>query len=218
VRRVIIPRHPGHFSAFGMLYADFRYDFVDTVVLPLAGIDMAAIHARFDRMETDGLASVRGTGVPVRDIHFARYAEMRYRRQEYTVKFAVPSHVQTSEALRDLFLDSYKRRYGHASKDLDIELVMLRLVASGRTDQPDETEQPRDAARPLRIAQREVWFLESGTVSCDVWKRADLLAGTEIRGPALIEEDASTTVIAPGDVARLDPFGNIIIDLRQEAR
>jgi N-methylhydantoinase A len=216
VRRVIIPEHPGHFSAFGMLYADFRYDFVETVVMPLAGIDMAAIHGRFAKMETEGLTSVRGTGVPVRDIHFARYAEMRYRRQEYTVKFLVPLEIQNSDALKALFLDAYKRRYGHASKDLDIELVMLRLVASGRTDQPEAQAPARDSTRAIRSSRRDVWFAETGMVPCEVWQRPDLAAGTEIRGPALIEEDASTTVLAPGDIARLDPFGNILIDLRQE--
>ena len=216
VRRVIIPEHPGHFSAFGMLYADFRYDFVDTVVIPLARIDMAAIHARFERMETEGLASVRGTGMPVRDIHFTRYAEMRYRRQEYTVKFPVPTQVQTNEALRALFHDAYKRRYGHASKDLDIELVMLRLVASGRTDQPNPQAPARDLTRPARSSRRNVWFQATGMVSCDVWQRPDLVAGTTIRGPALIEEAASTTVLTPGDIARLDPFGNILIELWQE--
>ena len=83
---------------------------------------------------------IEGQAIKVREIRYVRYVEMRYRRQEYTVKFALPdTHrtIRTTEALREAFLDAYKRRYGHASKDLDIELVMARMVVAGRTDQPE---------------------------------------------------------------------------------
>ncbi len=213
VRRVIIPQHPGHFSAFGMLYADFRYDLVETVVTPIASVDMADLAARFGRLEAEGASRVNALGLPVESIRFVRYVEMRYRRQEYTVKFGLPASVDSREALSALFLDAYKRRYGHASKDLDIELVTLRLVTAGRTDQPQPEQTAHTSGAVAQPRQRDVWFQGTGRTTCRVWKRADLAAGTEIHGPALIEENASTTVITPGDVARIDEFGNIIIDL-----
>ncbi len=217
IRRVIIPRHPGHFSAYGMLFADFRYDLVDTVVMPVATIDMAAVHARFGKLEQEGLDRMRGLGVALESVRFVRYAEMRYRRQEYTVKLVVPHDVTTGDALRELFIDAYRRRYGHASKDLDIDVVMLRLLAAGRTERPQEGADAPSGTTAGGRGRRDVWFESTGTAPCDVWQRAALAAGTELRGPAVIEEDASTTVVSPGDVARIDSHGHIVVDLAPAA-
>ena len=43
------------------------------------------------------------------------------------------------------------------------------------------------------------------------YKRAELLAGNKILGPALIEEHASTTVLMPGDRMTVDAWGNMVI-------
>lgn len=213
VKRVIIPRHPGHFSAFGMLYADFRYDLVETVVLPIARVEIADLDARFRTLETEGQSRVDALGMPVKSVRFTRYVEMRYRRQEYTVKFALPESIDSREALGELFFDAYKRRYGHASRDLDIELVTLRLVAAGRTDQPEPEQAKSSSDSKPAPRHRKVWFHGTGRVDCAIWNRSDLAPGFELQGPALIEEQASTTVITPGDRARIDELGNIIIDL-----
>ena len=45
------------------------------------------------------------------------------------------------------------------------------------------------------------------------WRRDRLLAGNRVTGPALIEEYASTTVLAPGDRMEVDRFGNLVIEI-----
>ena len=99
------------------------------------------------------------------------------------------------------------------SRDLDVELVTLRLVAAGRTDQPEAHHQDDPNAAAPAPRYREVWFQATGRLDCAVWKRSTLKPGFELTGPALIEEEASTTVITPGDRARIDDLGNIIIEL-----
>ena len=213
MKRVLIPPKPGHFSAYGMLFADFRYDLTETVVRPLDTVDMAEMAQQFAVLESEGARRLSTIGVPVEGVRYTRYAEMRYQRQEYTIKVRLPGHCESPAEMRQLFEEHYSRRYGHASRDMGIDVIMLRLVVEGRTARPREKlngHGPRSAVKPSR---RPIWFAETGVSPCDVWQRDTLIPGQRIQGPTLIEEDASTTVVCPGDVAEIDAWGNIAITL-----
>jgi N-methylhydantoinase A len=58
-----------------------------------------------------------------------------------------------------------------------------------------------------------VYFAETGFADTPIYFRDRLAAGNRIRGPALIEEHASTTVIHPGDALEVDGFGNLVIEI-----
>jgi N-methylhydantoinase A len=59
-----------------------------------------------------------------------------------------------------------------------------------------------------------VYFAEAGGfISVPLYTRTRLLAGNRITGPALVEEHASTTVLAPGDVLTVDRFANLDITI-----
>lgn len=213
MKRVIIPPMPGHFSAYGMLYADFRYDVADTVAALLERLDIDDVEARFTALEHEGGAALKRLGLQVRGLRTMRYAEMRYQRQEYTIKVRLPAHKTDHAELRALFEEQYARRYGHVSRDMPIDVVMLRVVADGRTTRPTAgAELPGGGGTPVP-GRREVWFAATGRAACDVWQRGDLPAGTRLVGPAVIEEHASTTVLPPGDRAEIDEWGNIVIEL-----
>jgi N-methylhydantoinase A len=217
MKRVLIPPKPGHFSAYGMLFADFRYDLTETVARPLDTVDLVEMAQQFVVLESEGARRLSTIGVPVEGLRYTRYAEMRYQRQEYTIKVRLPSHCESQAEMRQLFEEHYKRRYGHASRDMGIDVIMLRLVVEGRTARPREKlngHGPRSAEKPSR---RPIWFAETGVSPCDVWQRDTLTPGQRIEGPALIEEDASTTVVCPGDVAEIDAWGNIAITLGDAA-
>jgi len=46
-----------------------------------------------------------------------------------------------------------------------------------------------------------------------VWRREALLAGNETAGPAIVEEVSATTVLYPGDHARVDAIGSLIVEV-----
>ena len=147
-------------------------------------------------------------------------ADLRYRGQEHTIAIPVVQAADLASdtaATRLRFNEQHDRRYGHAAPDQSIEVVNLRLTVTVPRMQdviarwlaepwrPTETvpEQRRpvvldDPARPL--AARILW-------------RPALAAGTEIVGPAVIEEPNSTTLIGPGDRARVDASGHLVITL-----
>jgi N-methylhydantoinase A len=216
MNRVVIPPQPGHFSAYGMLFADFRYDLTETVVSLLDAADLKEIDQRFGAMETAGKKQIEQMSVPIKSIRFIRYAEMRYRRQEHTIKIRLPEKAFDKKELGQLFEDTYKHRFGHAS-NMEIEMVMLRLVIEGRTVRP-ELARSLNGKTPAAIPKpRRIWFEETGFVECNAWQRTELVRGQTIEGPGVIEEEASTTVLTPGDSAELDHMGNIVITLGSRA-
>ena len=212
MRRVIIPPMPGHFSAYGMMFADFRYDVTDTVAALLERLGADEVEQRFTALEAQGRAAQTKLGLQVQQVRTSRYAEMRYQRQEYTLKVKLPEHPVTADEMRQLFEESYARRYGHVSANMPIDVVMLRIVVDGRTIRPNNTLPPVVGA-VAAPGERPVWFEGTGRAACTVLQRRDLSAGFRFTGPAVVEEDASTTVIPPGDTAEIDGWGNIIIDL-----
>jgi N-methylhydantoinase A len=219
MRTVVIPPQPGHFSAYGMLFADFRYDLTSMTIGQLETIDLDDVEARFAEMEKEGGSRVDKLGLPIESIGFTRYAEMRYRRQEYTIKVRLPDDgkVPGKAALRQLFEDAYQRRYGHTTRNMDIEIVMLRIVVAGRTARPELGLRSRAAAADLTYDERPIWYSSTGTIAARVWQRGDLPAGTSLVGPGVVEEEASTTVLGPKDTAVIDEIGNIVITLGSEA-
>ena len=214
--RVLIPPQPGHFSAYGMLFADFRYDLTETIVKLLEEADLQQIDQLFERLQVDAAKKIEQISVPIKSIRYIRYAEMRYRRQEHTIKIRLPDTAFDRKELARIFEETYKHRFGHASK-MEIEIVMLRLVIEGRTARPELMQAKNQNTENGKPTHRRMWFEEIGFTDCSVWQRSELLGGQVVTGPGVIEEEASTTVLAPGDCAELDPMGNNAITLGARA-
>jgi len=147
-------------------------------------------------------------------------ADLRYRGQEHTIAIAVsrPSDLTIdTAATRARFHDQHERRYGHAAPDQSMEIVNLRLtVTVARLD--DRLTQwlsaPWEPAETATEQRRSVLFdAVLGPREARVLWRPALSAGMEIRGPAVIEEASSTTLIHPGDHAIVDRSGHLAITL-----
>ena len=91
IAKVVIPRAPGHFSAYGMLVADLRRDFVNTWFMPLAEASFAAME---EHLRRHGAARPRRPWPQSRSalagIAVQRSADMRYVGQEHAVTVELP--------------------------------------------------------------------------------------------------------------------------------
>jgi N-methylhydantoinase A len=215
MRTVVIPPQPGHFSAYGMLFADFRYDLTSTIIGLLETIELDGMDKRFAEMEAEGADRLNQLGLPIESINYTRYAEMRYRRQEYTIKVRLPHDNKALDKamLRRMFEEAYQRRYGHTTRNMEIEIVMLRIVVDGRTARPHLGIGSGTSADATASGQRPIWYDSAESVMTKVWQRKDLAAGSHLAGPGVIEEEASTTVLGLRDTAVIDEIGNIVITL-----
>jgi N-methylhydantoinase A len=219
IRKVIIPRAPGHFSAFGMLFSDLRYDFVRTWFIALENMDFAAFEAVFGELEQDGRAAIAASAISPREVTVRRALDMRYVGQEHSVTVEIPNHHFSTEdrkAIKDLFDAVHAQRYGTSAPAEPAEIVNLRTTITGLVEKPGlERIEAGDATPPkaAKTGSRKAFFQDIGFADTPTFARAALLAGNRIQGPALIEEHASTTVALPGDNVEVDAIGNLIISI-----
>jgi N-methylhydantoinase A len=216
IRNVIIPNAPGVFSAFGMLFSDLRYDYVRTWPVRLDDAPFDEIARIYDELEGEGRRAIAGASVTPEKVTVQRAADMRYVGQEHAVTVDLPMRVfqkQDSAAIKRHFDDMHLQRYGTSAPSERAEIVSLRATVTGIMQKPSLAKIARGEAAPLKAAstgKRPVYFGQ-GYVATRTFSRAALRAGNRIKGPALIEEHASTTVLMPGDALEVDGFGNLAI-------
>jgi N-methylhydantoinase A len=211
---VIIPLHPGLFSARGLVAADLRVDESQTVLKVLddeALVDIASWYAATSARLTGRL---RDDGVGAKRIRLVGSADCRYLGQGF--ELAVPLRGLRLGSLRKLeadFHDLHKATYGHAVQGEPIEVVTLRLSGFGGLNRPEAatigTGSP-SAPKTALIARRPM--LLPGSLSkreVPVFARHELLARNVVEGPALIEEMDSTTLVLTGQRATVDRLGNL---------
>jgi N-methylhydantoinase A len=220
IPRVIVPKLPGNFSALGMLMAQWRHDYVRTLVGELGEIDAAEAARAFAELRAAGEEALARDRLARGRFDFA--ADLRYRGQEHTIAIPVAGAgdlAGDAEATRTRFDGQHHRRYGHAAPDQSIEVVNLRLtvtvarmedVIARWLSQPwTPTEAASEQRRPVVFDDPE------RPLETRILWRPGLAAGAEIAGPAVIEEANSTTLIGPGDRAVIDPSGHIIVTLAE---
>ncbi|MDB5554371.1 MAG: hydantoinase/oxoprolinase family protein [Rhizobium sp.] len=220
MNRLIVPRSPGHFCAFGMLFSDLRYDYVRTAPMRLADASFEQIDAIYAGMTAEGMTALQGSSITSAEAAVSYAADMRYVGQEHPVTIELPiSLFQTEDrgAIKQRFDDVHQLRYGTCAPSEPAEIVSLRVTVSGVMLKPALSEIARGDVEPTKAARlplRDVFFSEiGGTIPTPIYIRDQLLAGNKIEGPALIEEHASTTVVLPGDFLEVDAYGNLTIEI-----
>ena len=218
IKTVLIPPYCGIFSAVGMLLADAKDEYVLSHIEPFDEGAAAELNRLFLRIEAEGLPVMQRAGFEAHRIVMKRALEMRYIGQEFSLLVDCPHDALTHESvgqIRARFNTIYAARYGHAFPDLLPEVASLRLHVYGLFQKPEinlgtEATTGR-TAHPC--GRRAVYFEETGFVDCAVYRRAELAANIDIKGPAIVEEHSSTTVVSPLDSVRCDDFGNLVISI-----
>jgi len=201
-----------------MLMANWRQDFVRTLVGQLSRIATADAARAFDDLRKSGNEALARDGLSNGQFDFA--ADLRYRGQEHTIAIPVKKPEDLSSdisATTQKFNTQHDRRYGHAAPDQSVEIVNLRLVVTIARMQDVIAKWMSEPWRPEAAApeqRRAVVFDDpKKPVEARIVWRPGLPAGAEILGPAVIEEPNSTTWLPPGDRAVVDPSGHIIITI-----
>jgi N-methylhydantoinase A len=217
----IVPPNPGNLSAFGLLTVDWRTDHMVTKVMHQDAIDLAGIAAAYRMLEQDAAETLRRDGIAADRIRIVREADVRYAGQSMEVRVEAPAGHVTEEFLDGLFAAfhaAHNKTFGyHYAGEQKVELVNLRVSGFGLIDRP---RLPRLASgEPVPQvckATRQVYF-DRAFHETAIYERMSLPAGYRIRGPAVIEEFGSTSVVFPGQTVTVDSFGVLIIRREVEA-
>jgi N-methylhydantoinase A len=210
IPEVVVPPAPGAFSALGLVATDLKRDYSRTLYAALGAVDPARVAADFAAMATEAEAMLDAAKIPPERRVLSRAADLRYRRQAYELTVPLPDGPITGaslDALAAAFHDRHHQTYGHANPGEPVQLVNLRLTATGRLPPLILAQRPDPGAARRRT--RPAWFAETGFVDTPVHWRAGLAAGTTLAGPAIVEAMDSTILVPPGWVAAVDREGYI---------
>ncbi|MBM3511270.1 MAG: hydantoinase/oxoprolinase family protein [Alphaproteobacteria bacterium] len=220
--RVVIPAHPGVFSAHGLLRADLEHELSRAYLRRLATIDLDEMAAIVAALEADVRALMAAEGYAGEGVAIARAADLRYAEQAHELRVPLPAAPFSISALADAFNAEHQRTYGHAADAAAVESVALRVTATlalsrrplrpgARAPGPSlsrvagEGPKRSEAGEGLRAA----YFGDaSGPRPTPVLGRADLTDAWRV-GPLIVEEYDATCVVPPGWRARRDSSGNI---------
>ncbi len=210
IPRGLVPNFPGQFSAFGFTMADARVDRYRTVQLNSRFFDRGRAEAVMAALAAECRAELAAQGHVVAEI--SRGVEMRYLGQNYELEIPVAGDLFGEDevaALLGAFHAGHEARFGFRLDD-HMEIVNFLVTGVARTGVLSLPELPRAEGEAAPRSRRPVWFGRA-FVDTPVYARADLRATHDIRGPAVVEEDASVTVLDPGRVLTVDLFGNLLI-------
>ncbi len=214
MNRVVIPTHPGIASAFGMLSADVRHDYVQTLITTSDQVAGDRLDSVYHDLEAQGKRQLAREGFEGDAVILARLADMRYAGQSYELSLSVPTDKITTETLNSLFKrfhQTHKQSYGYSREGTLIEFVNFRVVAQGKLPRSRLAGNQPKGRKPARaVDSRTVWFQGRG-VETLIYARSDLIQNQVIMGPAIVEQLDSTVVIPPGFRGTVEELGNIII-------
>jgi N-methylhydantoinase A len=220
IPRVILPVLPAHFSAVGMLMTDIRHDYVQTHARSMAEADFAAIRHIADTFLDEGQKLLGSEGVAPEHREVRLSLDIRYVGQEFYLNTPVSYDEivrEDRDSIRKHFDTLHQRHYGQSAEHRPVEIVNVRANAIGRRAKM-EFRPGSAAGAPVGVkagpGQRDIYLNDAKKPTrCAIYQRDALTPGTKIRGPAIIEESASTALLQEGDEATICPTGEIIITI-----
>lgn len=213
IPRVIVPTAPGNFSAFGALISDVRREHVRTRLLNTRTASFSEVEELFAEMEREARRDLGQQGIPSERISVLRALGMRYVGQSWELLVRVPDGADSMAILEEAFHRTHERRYGHATGNA-AEIVNFRLAGVGAVPKPSlPSWSVRGDMAAARRGERPVYF-DGGLVETPIYVRDRLPGGAPFSGPAIVEEMGATTVIPPGWMGTLGPWGELVLERR----
>jgi N-methylhydantoinase A/oxoprolinase/acetone carboxylase beta subunit len=182
---------------------------------------LGEIRRRFDALEEAAQDEFQSQGIPREQIVHERAIDLRYSIQKYELPVPVARSGLKPDAKagwRKAFDEIHEKHFGSRAEDQKVELVNYRLTTKVIVPKPAMTEsasQGENCQGAIK-ARRKAYF--DGWHDTPIYDRAKLVSGNRLRGPAIIEQMDSTTVVHPGQEASVDRFGNLIIEINGGGR
>jgi N-methylhydantoinase A len=210
---VLAPREPGTLCARGILLSDISSDYVRSHFADASRESWLGMLGLFEEMTREADAWLVREGVPPARRRFRRIIDARYVGQNFEVKVDGDGlGPDDLGAVAERFHDAHAREYGYALRDRALELVTCRLQAIGEVPKaPQARVEGGPSLAAAEIGRRRMYVdAKHGWMDSVVYQRERLPVGIEFAGPAVVNEMSSTTLIFPGQVARIDTWGNLI--------
>jgi len=221
IPEVLVPHTASVNSALGLLSTDVTHEHIDArQVQP--PFDAAEINGILGDLEAEAREKLDDEGFGEAEATVEKSISMRYQRQVHELLTPVEAEGDLTQADVDATIDRFERLYeqrygeGSAFKEGGIEMTEFRVRGVGPLGTPElaEREVTEAHADHARIDTKEMHFeAAGGVVEAGLYDFEDLTPGDEIREPGVILTPVTTIVVNPGDVARMDAYRNVRIDV-----
>ena len=220
VARVLIPANAGVGSAVGFLRAPVAYEIVRSHLERVSSFNATTVNKLLGEMRTEAEAIVR-RGAPEAKLVEHRSAFMRYRGQGHEIAVNLPVRAFTKDDgphLTELFETAYRRLYARAIPGVDVEILSWVVSVSAPAEGTLATPVAIKRYEPKPRSHRKVFDPNTGEfMEVPIYWRPELTPGARIKGPAVIAESETSTVVSPIFDAEIDGFGYIALTRRKES-
>lgn len=215
---VLVPVAPGITAAMGLLGTNLQYEHIRSVITNLYSANQDAldrVNAVIEELVASGRADLDLDGVPGKDRKYDVIAEVRYHGQGFELRVPIPGGKLTLANKGKVvqgFHKAHKADYGYAFDDALVELYNIRIIATAKVrhlELPKIAKGTKDDAKRAFLYERETVFDDGSTHKTPRLDRGRLGAGTEVRGPAIIIQHNSTTLLPPGYTAEVLDHGSM---------
>ena len=213
----IVPPGAGVTSALGFLTAPTSFELARSVVGKLTTERLAELDGIFEELEAEGRALLEQAAVDPVEMRFVRRADLRHAGQGHEIVLDLPfarlADVDLEGDLAPRFYEAHEAVYGHAHRHLTLEIVAVRVSATGAMPHVNVPEATSDPDGDSLTGSRPAYFKAlGGFVDVDVHARERLVGGTTLAGPLIVEEPNSTTIVGPGAQLSVDGLGNLVVE------
>ena len=217
---VIVPVYPGINSALGLLQPTVRHVYLQSSVSRLSETSMDEMIKLFGNLEKRAEADLREEEFDTNKVKFLRQIDMRYQHQGYQIPVGCPTpetQKNFKNQLKSSFDKAHQRIYGSSAPNEDAELVTYRVIVEVTVPKLELPKLKKGGnAEEALIGSRKFYDLEAKTlVDASIYQRDKLSSGNTFKGPCIIQQFDSTTVVLSGMKCTVDNFGNIIIQIRK---
>lgn len=214
IKRIVVPTSASVLSAWGMLTSDLRYEASRTHYGAGARISADEVRGLFAQLDQQAAGRLRGWFDGV--ITSERSAEMRYGEQIFEIDVPLDDVDWNAASLIDQIEDRFHRRhedlYTYASRDQEVVFVNARVAAVGEVSRRGQEEKSAPSATACSPrATRQAFF--GAWRETPVYSLDDLQPGHTVIGPAIIEAETTTVVVAAGDRVTVNALGWLDIAL-----
>lgn len=204
IPRILIPRHPGVLCAYGLLAADMRVNQSRAVLARATRTLIARLRALQAEVIRAGIDDLTAQGVPEERISYRVLLDMRYAGQAY--ELPVPFEGDPVEQ----FHRAHEQRYGHHLPQRAVEIVNMRLEATGVIDKPVMQPEPSGTIDPSAAFAGEQQTANDNHMA--IYSRDRLKPGMQFNGAALVRQFDSTVFVAEQWSASVDGYHNLILE------
>jgi len=215
IRTSVIPPVPGVLSAMGALVSDISCVFTRTRIQAVDRLALADVTDVQAALATEAQAWLQAEGVAPERRELLHSADLRYVGQAYEVSVPASGSFTPERiaAAVEAFHAEHRRLYGFDWRgQVPVEMVAITVTGRGRVRQIAMAPRGRNGgtAADARTGARPAYF-DGRFVDTPCFDRRGLGPGASVSGPAVIEQLDCTTVVLPGQAARVDGYLNLVV-------